>query len=151
MVGENGDVRQYDGNTSVPILTRNNERYNMTYWSAENSNTFYKLARNSDGHIQPVYIYNEGYSKAGTENKKFETSSDAKKYIDESIEFARQNFQDVTLGAGFSDRSETSEADFPDSYSPDIRKLQQKYREYLDYDDMLLQEAGETVAGFGGD
>ena len=148
MVGENGDVRQYDGNTSVPILTRNNERYNMTYWSAENSNTFYKLARNSDGHIQPVYIYNEGYSKAGTENKKFETSSDAKKYIDESIEFARQNFQDVTLGAGFSDRSETSEADFPDSYSPDIRKLQQKYREYLDYDDMLLQEAGETDEAF---
>lgn len=143
MVGENGDVRQYDGNMSVPVLTRNNEHYNMTYWSAENSNTFYKLVRNNDGYIQPVYIYNEGYSKAGTENRKFETPDDARKYIDESIELAKQNFQNVTLGAGFSERTETTGADFPDSYVSDIRKLQLKYREYLDYDDALLQEAGE--------
>lgn len=144
MVGENGDVRQYDGNTSVPVLTRNNEHYNMAYWSAENSNTFYKLVRNNDGYIQPVYIYNEGYSKAGTENRKFETPDDARKYIDESIELAKQNFQNVTLGAGFSERSETTGADFPDSYVSDIKKLQLKYREYLDYDDVLLQEAGES-------
>ncbi len=143
MVGENGDVRQYDGNLSVPVLTRNNEHYNMAYWSAENSNTFYKLVRNNDGYIQPVYIYNEGYSKAGTENRKFDTPDDAKRYIDESIELAKQNFQNVTLGAGFSERSEATEADFPDSYVSDIKNLQLKYREYLDYDDVLLQEAGE--------
>ncbi|EOS29387.1 hypothetical protein C804_03565 [Lachnospiraceae bacterium A4] len=148
MVGENGDVRQYDGNTSIPVLTRNNERYNMSYWSAENSNTFYRLARNNDGYIQPVYIYNEGYSRAGTENPKFETPDDAMKYINESIEMAKQNYQNVTLGTGFLERSEVTESDFPDSYVPDIRKLQLKYREYLDYDDTLLQEAGESDETF---
>ncbi len=148
MVGENGDVRQYDGSTSVPISTRSGERYNMAYWSAENSNTFYKLVRNNDGYMQPVYIYNEGYSRAGTENRKFETPGDAKQYIDESIEIAKQNFQNVTLGAGFLERSEITGADFPDSYVSDIKKLQLKYREYLDYNDVLLQEAGEPDEAF---
>ncbi len=148
MVGENGDVRQYDGNTSVPVLTRNNECYNMAYWSAENSNTFYKLARNNDGYMQPVYIYNEGYSRTGTENRSFETPDDAKEYINESIELAKQNYQNVTLGTGFLERSEVTGADFPDSYDPDIKKLQLKYREYMDYDDILLQEAGEADETF---
>ena len=39
-------------------------------------------------------------------------------------------------------------ADFPDSYDPDIKKLQLKYREYMDYDDILLQEAGESDETF---
>ncbi len=148
MLGENGDIRQYDGNMSIPVLTRNGEHYYMAYWSAENSNTFYKLFRNNNGYIRPVYIYNEGYSKVGTENRKFETPDDAKQYVNESIELAKQNFQNVMLGTGFLERYETTEADFPDSYVSDIRKLQLKYREYLDYDDVLLQEAGESDEAF---
>lgn len=52
------------------------------------------------------------------------------------------------LGTGFSDRFETTEADFPDSYVSDIKKLQLKYREYLDYDDVLLQGVGESDEAF---
>jgi len=46
------------------------------------------------------------------------------------------------------ERSEVTGADFPDSYDPDIKKLQLKYREYMDYDDILLQEAGEADETF---